>query len=375
MNITLIDTTKKTFKKFVPLALLRLSAKHKKAGDNVELLTAGKLPIRKPDIIYFSLIFLFDYQNDLRWILSYRKQYPKSKIVIGGLSPSLIRPKFEKHLKRKKIEIFEGRDPELEKLTPDFEITKYKYSYGFTSRGCPNKCKWCTVPKLEGKQNIVKNWKTQINTDLKEFHAFDNNLLATGSEHLENVLKYCYDNNIQFDCNQAMDAEILHKNKEIQAAFLKFPDIWIDLRFAWDSNRVNKSVPFVMDFLNDNNISGKVNIFYMLYDAYDKPEIVYNRVKTILNHKGKYAIKMMRFIDLESGVLLHKWGGVGDLWAFVIGLIPTGIISRGKYWSYMFKGDFQEFMNKAIYARNYKILKRGKDLHIPEFIKYCDKKI
>ena len=60
MNITLIDTTKKRFKKFVPLALLILSAKHKKTGARVELLPAGKLPIRKPDIIYFSLIFLFD---------------------------------------------------------------------------------------------------------------------------------------------------------------------------------------------------------------------------------------------------------------------------------------------------------------------------
>ena len=172
MNITLIDTTKKVYATYVPLALLRLSAKHKAQGDNVELVNAGKLPKRNPDIIYFSLIFLFNYKRDCEWVLSYRKQYKNAKIVVGGISPTLIPNKFTKYLGKKNIEIFEGRDLLLEELRPDFGLIKKDYSYGFTSRGCPNKCAWCVVPRLEGRHVKVKNWKDTIDITKKIFYFY-----------------------------------------------------------------------------------------------------------------------------------------------------------------------------------------------------------
>ncbi len=113
MNILLIDTTKKMYATYVPLALLRLSARHKAGGDQVELIMAGKRPRRKPDLIYFSFIFLFDYQIDVRWTLAYRKIYPDVPIVIGGVSPSLIQPKFDKWFIGKNVEIFTGRDGQI----------------------------------------------------------------------------------------------------------------------------------------------------------------------------------------------------------------------------------------------------------------------
>ena len=114
MNITLLDTTKKVNATFVPLALLRLSTKHKIRGDEVELVQAGKKPKRRPDIIYFSFIFLFNWKIDVEWVLAYQKLFPKAKIIIGGISPSLIPEKFRRYLKN--VEIFTGRDEELEKL-------------------------------------------------------------------------------------------------------------------------------------------------------------------------------------------------------------------------------------------------------------------
>lgn len=375
MNITLVDTTLKKYRQFVPLALLRLSTMHKKCGDNVELVTAGDMPRRVPDKIYFSFIFLFEYKNDVRWVLTYRKRYPRAGIMIGGVSPTLIPHKFENYLNyhANRIEIFKGRDTEIEKLAPDFEITGYQYSYGFTTRGCPNKCAWCVVPKLEGKQNIIQDWQSHVNTKFKTWYAFDNNVLACGADHLENVLKFCHKNRIKLDFNQAMDAEIFHHNKKIPPIFIRYPHVWEVLRFAWDSDRVEESIIYVMDFMHLNGISANLKSLLMLYDADDSPEKVYSRIKIVLAHPAKFVMKLMRFKDLDTGVLLRKWGGIGDLFADALGFAITGNISTGNFWNYMCAGDLDEFLKKASYIREY-LSNTDKKVSI-EFIKFAQAKI
>ena len=373
MNITLIDNTRKRYYSFVPLALLRLSAKHKNAGDSVELISAGRLPRHDPDIIYFSFIFLFNYLIDVRWILTYRKRYPAADIIIGGIAPTLIKEKYQKHLTGNKVKIYSGRDLALEDLKPDFDITGLDYSYGFTSRGCPNTCDWCVVPKLEGRQNIVGNWQDQIDTSKKIFYGFDNNVLATGSAHFESVLEFCNGHGIKVDFNQGMDAEILHKNKKIQAAFLKYPGIWQIMRFAWDSDRVKESIIFTMDFLHLNKIGAKYKSLLMLYDADDAPEIVFERIKIVLAHPYGFEIKLMRFKDLETGLLLRKWGGVGDLFADALGYAVTGVISGGEFWDYMFSTNLQDFVNRATQIRDYNRLTKSKVTK--DFIRFAEKRI
>ena len=354
MNIALIDTTQKRFASYVPLALLRLSTAHKNEGDTVELISAGKLPRRTPDKIYFSFIFLFDYKSDVKWVLTYRQKYPHAGIMIGGVSPTLIPEKFNKHFTAKNIEIFEGRDLELEKLRPDFEIANLDFSYGFTTRGCPNKCEWCVVPQLEGRHAVVPNWQVQINTDYPVFFAFDNNIFACGSAHFESVLKFCALSSVKIDCNQGMDAEIFHKNSKIQQVFLRYPHVWHNIRFAWDSDRVNDSIVYMMDFMHKHNIGAILKSLYMLYDTDDPPEIVLNRIKTVMAHPAGFAIKLMRFKDLETGMLLRKWGGIGDLFADAAQFAITGNISRqSKFWQFMLQGDLEDFIARATYIRQY----------------------
>lgn len=371
MNITLIDTTPKVYATYVPLALLRLSAKHKLIGDNVELVPAKKLPRNKPDQIYFSLIFLFDYKKDCEWILAYRKKYPDVKITIGGISPTLLYDKFQSLLKGKDIQVFKDRDYQLEQLKPDFDIAKIDYSYGFTTRGCPNKCDWCVVPKLEGMHNMVENWQDTIDEKKKTFFAFDNNIFACGSKHFENVLKYCHDNNIKIDCNQGMDAEILHKNKKIQEIFLKYPKVWHKLRFAWDSDRVNESIIFTMDFIT-KNISNNL-LLYMLYDTDESPEKVFKRIKKCLDNYNNIEIKLMRFKDLDTGKLLRKWGGLGDLFADSVAFVGIGLITNRVYWQYLFGRDFNHFINASSLVRQY--VKSVKTLNANEFINFAEKKL
>lgn len=374
MNITLVDTTKKKFTQFVPLALLRLSAKHKAQGDTVELITAGQRPKRKPDVIYFSFIFLFKYMSDCQWVKGYRKQYPQARIVIGGTAPSLIENKFKRNLNGANIEIFTGRDLALEQLAPDFKITGYKHSYGFTTRGCPNSCDWCVVPRLEGKHNVLQNWQTQIDIDLPVFYGFDNNVLACGSDHFRDVLTYLSSHQIKLDFNQAMDAEIFHRNKKIQQVFTEFPRIWHVLRFAWDSDRVEESILFTIDFLHQHKIRAQSQSLLMLYDADDSPEVFFKRVQTIYNHPARWAMKPMRFKDLDTGVLLRKWGGIGDIFSEATTLIITGNITKGEYWDFLLKGTFEQFIERATLIKHYR-QKHPKKVSAKDFITFAKKKL
>jgi hypothetical protein len=346
---------------------------HKSAGDNVELIPAGKKPKLKPDIIYFSLIFLFNHKKDLGWILTYRKQYPDAIIKIGGISPTLLEDVFKKTLANKDVEIFTGRDLKLEKLSPDFDITGVNYSYGFTTRGCPNSCAWCVVPKVEGRHKIAEGWQSQIDTSKPLFFGFDNNVLACGSKHFREVLEFCQSRKIRVEFNQAMDAEILYKNKKIQQVFLDYPKIWHKLRFAWDSDRAEKGVMFMMDFIHEAGISSNQRFLYMLYDTDDSPEQVFERIKKVRAHPARFKIKLMRFKDLDTGQLLRKWGGIGDLFADGFKITITGHIDYSAYWNYVLSEDLDFFIKNASLAGEYSKQKhaRGGKLKSHEFVAFA----
>ena len=56
-----------------------------------------------------------------------------------------------------------------------------KHGVTFTSRGCPNKCRFCLVPALEGKIQVLPIRSGNI--------VQDNNLLACPQGHLNQVFK------------------------------------------------------------------------------------------------------------------------------------------------------------------------------------------
>lgn len=64
----------------------------------------------------------------------------------------------------------------------EFEPGMYvKNGYVMTSRGCPNKCWFCSVPKREGDIREIK---------IKEgYNVLDSNLLACSPDHIMNVFK------------------------------------------------------------------------------------------------------------------------------------------------------------------------------------------
>ncbi len=122
MNIGLVDVDGHNFPNY---ALMKLSAWHKSQGDRVEW---ANPMFGKYDRVYKSKVFTFT--PDLA------ENY-NCEIVKGGT----------------------GYDPhkqlpaEIDSMQPDYSIYPQindKTAYGFITRGCTNKCKWCIVPIKEG---------------------------------------------------------------------------------------------------------------------------------------------------------------------------------------------------------------------------------
>lgn len=383
MNILLIDTGKvKRYNNYVPLALLKLSTKHKKAGDSVELIGAGQRPKRKPDIIYFSLIFLFEAKKDIGYILAYQKRFKSANIIIGGVSVTARPDIYKKTLED--VEFRLGMYPELDQIKPDYEIANIDYAYGFTSRGCPRKCEWCFVPIIEGKHFKIPGWEIAINAEHKRFVAFDNNILACGANHLNSVLDYCEKRKILIDFNQGMDAEILMKNKRLQEVFKKHSKRFSHLKFAWDSDRCNIAVPWAIDFLYDNKIKPRSGstLFYVLFDGFDEPEKIYERIKALFSNKKKakyldIEIKLMRFKDMETGNYPNYWGTIATFFHRLSVFMVTGILTTGKAMDYFLKDDYDNFITKCSKLNGFLKAYQAENNwgnKLEKFVKYCESK-
>lgn len=111
----------------------------------------------------------------------------------------------------------------------------------------------------------------------------------------------------------------------------------------------------------------------MLYDADDSPEVVYDRIKTVLAHPYRIGMKMMRFKDLDTGMLLRKWGGIGDLFATACSWVFHGNIREGQPWDFLLAGDLKEFIEKVSYMTEFQAKHSNNDTH--KYIKFTEDKI
>jgi hypothetical protein len=128
------------------IALMRVSAHHKAAGDQVDFRWTGS-PRRelwdRPDRVYASAIF----EKTRPAVAQLLEEFPGA--LVGGTGVDLARSLEE-------IGILT--------LEQDYSIyPKWKQSIGFSQRGCRLKCPFCVVPKKEGavrqENTIAELWR------------------------------------------------------------------------------------------------------------------------------------------------------------------------------------------------------------------------
>lgn len=272
----------------------------------------------KYDVVCISTLFTF-YWNKTIETINYAKKLCKAdgKILVGGIASSILPDEIEREtgitphigLLNKPGLLDSDNDLIIDELPLDYSILdEIEHCYpannayfGYMTRGCINKCKFCAVPRLEP---VYKNYiplKQQIEQTNKRFGAqkdlllMDNNVFASK----------CYNNIID---------EIKECGFEKGATYIPTSDYSIaldNLRDNYNVRAYKKKVIKIYDQLSNKLNEAAAGDFYQ---NRENLKLLYAETATIANifafddyvrplyDKLFRSLKRARYIDFNQGV-------------------------------------------------------------------------
>ena len=149
----------------------------------------------------------------------------------------------------------------------------------FTSRGCPNNCPWCLVPKREGKIRELPITEGNI--------IMDNNLLACSKTHIRKVIQMLK-NQCQISFNQGLDSRLLTDEFMEDIRGLRIKNIWLAMDYDGAEKPLRKAVLKLNKYFRRDQIRCYVLIGYQ-DDTIEKAEQRLRQVWKI----GTYPFAML----------------------------------------------------------------------------------
>lgn len=274
MNIGLIDVDGHNFPN---LALMRISAYHKKRGDKVEWWWSDLVHY---DRVYMSKIFSDIYSKDIDDPIN------ADEVIKGGTGYNINLCNGAEIFNK---EQHRNLPPEIEKCFPDYSIyPQFDFAVSMTSRGCPRGCGFCHVAEKEGRRSVKVADVSDFWNGQKHIEVLDPNITACREkrdlfqQYIETGATICF--------NQGLDIRLLNHYdiEDINRMRIK------RLHFAWDNPKDDlerKFKQFANSFRRKTNI-GTVYVLtnfgstleedlfriYTLRDlGYDPYVMVYNK--------------------------------------------------------------------------------------------------
>lgn len=222
------------------LALMKISRYHKSIGDSVEWYN----PLDHYDKVYAAKVFSFT--PDYGYYIN------ADEVERGGTGYDI-----QKHLPK-----------DMEFMQPDYSLYPHiekNVAYGFLTRGCPNRCKWCIVPKKEGKIAPYMDVEQIAVEGRNNIILMDNNVLASdyGISQIEKIVKRKY----RVDFNQGLDARLV--TPEIAQLLSKVK--WIKrIRFGCDTPGQIDDCERAISLLDKNGFKGEYFFYCILLDDFEE---------------------------------------------------------------------------------------------------------
>lgn len=120
----------------------------------------------------------------------------------------------------------------IEHIFPDYSLyPENQYSIGYLTRGCIRNCKFCFIPKKEGKLKINTSISEFLDYNLPKIMLLDNNFLALPNELCISLLNELNKTGKKITFKQGLDFRLLTKEK---AEALKKLDYDGEYIFAFD---------------------------------------------------------------------------------------------------------------------------------------------
>lgn len=247
MNVGLIDVDSHNFPN---LALMKISAHHKKRGDSVEWWNG----LKHYDLVYKSKIFTDEYSTDVDYCIN------AEEVIKGGTGYDL-----------------QNRLPdEIEHQFPDYGLYNItERAYGFLTRGCPRHCPFCIVSEKEGNVHTVADLSEFWNGQ-REIMLMDSNITASK------------------DCENHFETLIASK------ALINFEG-GLDIRFLTDkgADQLNRMRTSMIHFAWDNyefQTYEKLKRFRPLFNTDDR----HLRVYVLTNYNTTHSQDLERIYKLKE---------------------------------------------------------------------------
>jgi len=238
--------------KFPNLALMRLSRWFKQQGEITELIRRRRMLWDGAGQCYGSSIFSFNEPA--------RKALERSwgPILWGGTGV-----KVESNLR-------EIADVDWERLSPDYDLyPEYRYSLGFTQRGCRLSCPFCVVPRKEGKPRPVHTigdiWRGEPHP--RKIILLDNDFFGQPREHWQDRVRELCAGNFKVSVSQGINSRKVDDESAQALASLEYRDNEFKERIlytAWDNLGDERIFKRGVDILRHAGVPPKHLRVYML---------------------------------------------------------------------------------------------------------------
>ena len=365
-NILLIEPSYPN--KYPPLGLMKLAAHHgpQGAGDNVRF-TKGpdhRLLHQEWHRVYVTTLFSFEWDRTAAAIdFALQAAHQPQRVFVGGIAASLMPDAFRAEPRWAQVRFIPGlldqpppqalgllpdetgpfdadpSTPPIDAQIPDYSILSHitrtypvhDAYFGYASRGCIRKCSFCGVPALEGdlKEAPPLHHLAQGVDDrhgpMRDLILMDNNVVA--SPRYRDIIAEIRDLGFtpgakltrpgsrpqarRVDFNQGIDARILAKSP---AYLREMATIAVSpLRIAFDHAGLTKVYRKAVQDAAQNGITSLSN--YMLYNFFDSPEDLYNRLRTNIDLNQDLDINIWSFPMRYQPVTLKHRSHVGPRWS------------------------------------------------------------
>lgn len=318
--------------KYPPLGLMKISTYHKLKGDYVQFVKGCDDNTRNKswDRIYISTLFTFFWKKTVDTIIYYTGSVDNPKdIFVGGVMATLLKDELNQVVKATIISglidkpgmLDIGDRHHVDTLIPDYSILEqidYKYGLndayiGYATRGCPNRCGFCAVRKIEPEFCDYLPLKKQVQAIEEIYGAkqnlvlFDNNVMASNQYEriIDDIIELGFGKGATFgkksrhvDFNQGVDLRLLTRDKMMLLSKIAIKP----LRLAFDHIKLKDEYIDRIRLAVECGITNLSN--YVLFNYHDTPEDFYERLRINVELNKELGTHIysfpMKFIPLDA---------------------------------------------------------------------------
>lgn len=265
------------------IALMKISAWHKSKGDEVDWYN----PLECYDKVYASKVFSYTAE--------YGYYINADQVEKGGTGYDI-----EKNLPE-----------EIDRTQPDYSLFPSiddKTAYGFLTRGCPNRCKWCIVPKKEGNIRPYMDVEEIAVIGRNNLILMDNNVLASdyGLSQIEKIIRL----GLRVDFNQGLDARLVTPDIAKLLANVK----WIKrIRFGCDTPGQIADCERATTLIDKYGYKGEYFFYCILLDDFKES---FSRVNHWRNKGYRYLVHAQPYREVNNHhQIIPQWQKDMASWA------------------------------------------------------------